>query len=60
MYRGAFWVFMMCALLTPAAFGAYQVGQTVADFTLPNAYGQSVSYSHFSGLVVLINFWTSS
>jgi len=43
-----------------AAFGAYGVGDHVADFTLPDAYGNSVSYSDFNGMVVMINFWTST
>lgn len=42
------------------AMSAYQVGDTVADFTLPDAYGNQVSFSDYAGLVVLINFWTST
>ncbi len=43
-----------------AAFGAYQVGDHVADFTLPDAFGNSVSYYDYNGMVVMINFWTST
>lgn len=52
------------ALATGVAWGtpiatAYSVGDTVADFTIPDADGDLVSLSDFSGSVVMINFWTS-
>lgn len=43
-----------------AVFGAYQVGDHVEDFTLPDAFGESVSYFDYDGMVVMINFWTST
>ena len=52
-------------VLTGALLGAvsitaaYSVGDTVADFTLPDADGHPVSLSDFAGSVVMINFWTS-
>ena len=47
-------------MTTVSAFGAYVVGDTVADFTLPDAYGNQVSFSDYNGMVILINFWTST
>ncbi|MBN1880292.1 redoxin domain-containing protein [bacterium] len=51
---------LICLLSTTAVLAAYQVGDRVNDFTLPDAYGQSVSFSNFAGMVVMINFWTST
>ncbi len=50
---------MLAMLPLQTAIGAYQVGDTVADFTLPDAFGNPVSYSDYEGMVVLINFWAS-
>lgn len=44
-------------LLLPAAFARYEIGDTVNDFTLNDAYGNPVSLYDYEGKVVLINFW---
>jgi len=56
------YILLLASLLIAcsAAMGAYQVGDTVADFTLPDAYGNSVSFSNYNGMVVMLNFWTST
>ncbi len=51
-------VILLCLFAFAPVFGAYQVGDTVADFTLSDAYGNPVTFSDFEGQVVLINFWT--
>jgi len=35
----------------------YIVGDTAADFTLPDAYGTNISLYDYEGQVVLLNFW---
>lgn len=55
--RTALSVAIFCLLALPAAMAVYQVGDTVADFALPDAYGTTVRFSHFEGMVVVINFW---
>jgi cytochrome oxidase Cu insertion factor (SCO1/SenC/PrrC family) len=50
---------MLAILPLQTAVAAYQVGDTVADFTLPDAFGNPVSFSDYEGMVVLINFWAS-
>jgi cytochrome oxidase Cu insertion factor (SCO1/SenC/PrrC family) len=49
---------LLCLVTLTPAFANYQVGDTVADFTLPDAYGNPVSFSDFEGMVVVVNFWT--
>ena len=46
-------------LIATAAWPAYQVGDTVDDFTLPDPTGQPVNLSDFQGDVVLINFFAT-
>ena len=41
------------------ASAGYQVGDTVADFTLNDAYGDSVSLYDYQGMGVLLHFWGS-
>lgn len=38
----------------------YQIGDHVADFTLPNAYGHNVSLYDYQDRIVLMPFWFSS
>lgn len=48
------------ALAAPSgARAAYQLGDTVADFTLLEPHGGPVSLSDFAGQVVLINFFAT-
>ena len=56
--RGALLVTLFFTMLVSSALAAYQVGDTVADFELYDAYGNSVKFSDFGGMVVVINFWT--
>jgi hypothetical protein len=63
MNKKAFNVF--CALgiiflMSGSAFCAYQVGQTVADFTLSDGNGVPHSLYDYRGQVILLNFWTST
>jgi cytochrome oxidase Cu insertion factor (SCO1/SenC/PrrC family) len=49
---------LMAALLAVApAQAQYQVGDTVADFTLNDHTGTAVSLSDYAGKVVMLNFW---
>ena len=52
----------LCALTVTVgvavpAQAQYVVGDTVADFTLNDAYGTPVSLSDYTGQVVWLNFW---
>jgi len=48
---------MLAMLAVAPAQAQYQVGDTVADFTLNDAYGTPVSLFDYQGQVVLMNFW---
>ena len=50
-------VVIVFLLMAVPALAQYQVGDTVANFTLYDAYGNSVSLNSFMGLVVVINIW---
>lgn len=39
------------------AWGQYQVGDPVDDFTLLNAQGQPVSLSDFPNQIIFMTFW---
>jgi hypothetical protein len=47
-------------LLGVHAQAAYVVGDTIADFTLNDAYGNPVSLSDYDGMVVWLDFWTDT
>jgi len=47
---------MTCALALPA-LGQYQVGDPVANFTLPNQLGQNVSLSDYPDRIMFLVFW---
>lgn len=58
-------IIALCALmLALAAAGrseaAYQVGDSIADFTLNDAYGTPVSLYDSEGTVIVLNFWTNT
>lgn len=42
------------------AEAAYIVGDSIADFTLNDAYGTPVSLYDFENTVILLNFWTDT
>ena len=44
---------------TNSAFSAYRVGDKVANFTLTDLYGNSVSLYDFKNKVILLNFFTT-
>lgn len=46
--------------LTVTAFARYIVGDTVANFTLPDSGGNPVSLYDYSDNIVLIYFWAST
>lgn len=53
----------VCALLLTVVATAdaeipYVVGDSIADFTLNDAYGTPVSLYDFQDMVILLNFWT--
>lgn len=50
---------LVLLLAAGSASAAYQVGDSIADFTLNDSDGQPVNLSDFSGKVVFINFWGS-
>ncbi len=47
-------------LTSSAALGVYQLGDTVADFTLNDHLGNPVSLYDFYGKVIWIALWTST
>ncbi len=49
----------MLLCLPFAAQADYEVGDVVADFTLPNLAGEDVSLFDFSGKVVLVHFFAT-
>jgi len=49
----------MCVFCLPAAYSAYQVGDAVVDFTLPDGHGVPHSLYDYRGQIILLNFWTS-
>jgi peroxiredoxin len=53
-------VMLLVTITAPATFAAYQVGDTVSDFTLNDSYGNPVSLSDFEGMAVMFNFWQST
>ena len=46
--------------MLPIAFGAYQVGDNVDDFTLFDSTGREVNLYDYTGLTILLDFWTST
>jgi cytochrome oxidase Cu insertion factor (SCO1/SenC/PrrC family) len=53
----------VCALLLTVVATAdaeipYVAGDSIADFTLNDAYGTPVSLYDFQDMVILLNFWT--
>ena len=49
---------MLIVVATADAEIPYVVGDTIADFTLNDAYGTPVSLYDFQDMVILLNFWT--
>jgi len=50
---------LLC-LLASVSFGqAYEVGDTVNDFTLPDATGNMVSLSDYPDQIIFLMFWES-
>lgn len=59
MKRTALWAVLALMLTAGYASAAYQVGDTIGDFTLYDADGNAVSLYDYYGKVVFINFWGS-
>ncbi|MBU0519731.1 redoxin domain-containing protein [bacterium] len=57
MTKFIFTLALIC-LLAAVSFGqAYLVGETVNDFTLPDAQGSMVSLSDFPDQIIFLVFW---
>ncbi len=51
-------ILIMCCFWMPSAGRAvYGIGDTVANFTLPDGDGRNVSLHDFTGMAILIYFW---
>ena len=50
-------VFLLCLGLAGPASAVYQIGDHVADFTLPDAYGNNVSLYDYQDCIVVLVFW---
>jgi len=50
-----FWVFLL--LLPLSGFAEYQPGEHVADFQLPDSYGNLVNLYDYSDYIVILPFW---
>ena len=48
---------VLCLVLVLPAGAVYQIGEHVADFTLPNAYGVNVSLYDYKDFIVVMPFW---
>lgn len=46
-------------LASQPALAAYEIGDTIDDFSLPNLQGELISLTDFDGQVVLINFFAT-
>ncbi|MFH1862662.1 MAG: hypothetical protein ABH878_07600 [bacterium] len=46
-------------LIVPAAFAQYAIGDTVADFTLIESNGDTISLSDYGDRIVFLVFWES-
>lgn len=51
---------MLIVMAAADAEAAYIVGDTIADFTLNDAYGTPVSLYDSDGLVIWLVFWTNT
>ena len=51
---------MLTVVATADVEAAYIVGDSIADFTLNDAYGTPVSLYDSEGLVIWLVFWTST
>ncbi|MCD4653158.1 redoxin domain-containing protein [bacterium] len=52
-----FGIMLVCVCLTTSAFAVYGVGDTVNNFTLQDAQGNTVSLYDYSGMGILLHFW---
>ena len=57
MRRFIFLAVLLLIFCFGTAFGRYQVGETVENFTLPDSAGNLVSLSDYSDRIVAIYFW---
>jgi cytochrome oxidase Cu insertion factor (SCO1/SenC/PrrC family) len=50
-------IFLLILGVVGPAVAEYHVGDHVADFTLPNAYGNNVSLYDYQDCIVVLAFW---
>ena len=50
-------IFSFSLILVSSAFAEYQIGQHVNNFTLPDAFGNSVSLYDYQDRIVIVSFW---
>ena len=60
MKKTAFLAVLALVLTAGLASATYQVGDSIADFTLYDADGNTVSLYDYSGKVIFINFWSNT
>ncbi len=53
-----FYFLLLVLINSQSASAQYKVGDTVANFTLANVNGDSISLSDYQGQVVLLNFFS--
>jgi AhpC/TSA family len=51
------WVLIVALIPLTPAYSAYQVGDTVTDWTLYDADGNAHKLSDYMGKIVMLNFW---
>ena len=50
-------IFLLILGVAGPASALYVVGDHVADFTLPNAYGQQISLYDYQDRIIVMPFW---
>lgn len=53
-------VMLALLLVGGVTFAAYGVGDTAADFTLTDYEGNPFTLYDYQGMVIVLNFWTST
>jgi len=59
MQKQAVWLCVACSLIPGLAAADYQIGDTVADFTVLDVAGEEVSLYDQSGRIILLNFFAT-
>ena len=53
-------IVLLCLAIAGPVHALYQIGDHVANFTLPNANGQNISLYDYQDRIVLMPFWFST